>query len=154
MKTIFYIKEGRKYTPISEYDNNFLSSIGYGDHLVSVHKNGSCRQTINPAFAPMIAAGRYGKDAVTDSIRSALALRPTSTPITEGQRNAWKKLSEEFGNDVYNLTWPAAQDAADAAVAAMQVEAEKLLSVPSVRKAYEHFMLLCELTKDQYESNS
>lgn len=153
MKKIFYIKEGRKYVPISEYDNDFLDSIGYGDHLLSVYKNGSCRQKVTPAFAPMIAAGRFSKDAVTNSIRSSLALRPTSTPITEGQRTAWKKLSEEFGNDIYNLTWPAAQDAADAAVAAMQLEADKLLAVPSVRKAYEHFMLLCELTKDQNELN-
>ena len=35
------------------------------------------------------------------------------------------------------------------AVKAMSVEAEKLLSVPSVRKAYEHFLLVAKLTKDK-----
>jgi len=33
----------------------------------------------------------------------------------------------------------------------MSIEAEKLLSNPSVRKAYERFLLICELTKDHNE---
>jgi len=153
MKKIFYEKVGRKYLPVSEYDNDFSSSLGYGDHLLSIYENGSSRQKVEPAFAPMIAAGRYGKDAVITSIRGSLSMRPSSTPLTQGQRDAWHKLAMEFGDEIYQLTWPAAQDAADAAVVAMQEEADKMLSVPAVKKAYEHFMLVYQLTKENNDTN-
>ena len=83
--------------------------------------------------------------------RKASDLRPSSKIITEGQRKAWEKLSEEFGQDAHMLTWPSARDTADAAVKAMIVEAEKLMSNPSVQKAYERFIMICELTKEHNE---
>lgn len=148
MKEIFYKKVGRKYEAVSEYDEAFSHSIPYGDFLVSVYKDGSTRRPITPAFAPMIAAGRYGKDHITKAIRDASDMRPQNSPITEGQHRAWKKLATEFGDERHCLTWPAAQDAADEAVKAMQVEADKYLTNPAVRKAYEHFMTVYQLTKE------
>lgn len=147
-KKIYYEKVGRKYVPISEYDHDFSASLGYGDHLLSVYKNGSSRQPVVPAFAPMIAAGRYSKDAVTKSIQDSLAMRPTRAPLTKGQLTAWRKLAKEFGDEIYPLTWPAAQDAADAAVQAMQEEADKLLEHPMVKDAYDEFMATCKLVAD------
>ena len=149
MKEIFYKKVGRKYEAVSEYDATFSHSIPYGDFLVSVYKDGSSRRPITPAFAPMIAAGRYGKDHIINAIRSATDMRPKDTPITIGQLKAWKKLAKEFGEERHCLTWPAASDAADAAVQAMQAEADKYLTNPAVRKAYDHFMLMVELTKEE-----
>jgi hypothetical protein len=147
-KKIYYEKVGRKYVPISEYDHDFSASLGYGDHLLSVYKNGSSRQPVVPAFAPMIAAGHYSKDAVTKSIQDSLAMRPTRAPLTKGQLTAWRKLAKEFGDEIYPLTWPAVQDAADAAVQAMQEEADKLLEHPMVRDAYDEFMATCKLVAD------
>jgi hypothetical protein len=46
------------------------------------------------------------------------------------------------------LEWPSAREACEEAVKAMSVEAEKLLENPSVRKAYERFLLVAELTKE------
>jgi len=152
MKKIFFEKVNGKYVPISEYDNEFLKSLGYGDHLLSVYKNGSSRQPVEPAFAPMIAAGRHSKDAVTKSIQESLSMRPSRAPLTKGQHTAWRNLSKEFGDEIYPLTWPAAQDAADAAVLAMQEEADKLLTVPAVKNAYDHFMMMCALTKETQEN--
>jgi hypothetical protein len=152
MKKIFFEKVNGKYVPISEYDNDFSASLGYGDHLLSVYKNGSSRQPVVPAFAPMIAAGRHSKDAVTKSIQESLSMRPTRAPLTKGQLTAWRKLTKEFGDEIYPLTWPAAQDAADAAVLAMQEEADKLLTVPAVKNAYDHFMMMCALTKETQEN--
>jgi hypothetical protein len=34
----------------------------------------------------------------------------------------------------------------------MMVEAEKLMTNPTVKKAYEHFQLVCELTREHNES--
>lgn len=148
-KTIFYKKVGRRYVPVSEYDNEYLDSFPKGDHLVSVYPGGSSRRfNIDPAYAPMIAAGRVAEDAISKALMRASDLRPQKAPITEGQRKAWDNLVKEFGEDARCLEWPSAREACEEAVKAMSVEAEKLLSNPSVRKAYERFLLVCELTKD------
>ena len=40
MKKIFYEKQGRKYVPVSEYDNDFLDSFTQGTHLVMSYPGG------------------------------------------------------------------------------------------------------------------
>lgn len=152
MTEVFYKKVGRKYVPVAEYNSSLLDSIPYGHFLLSVFENGSSRSRVMPAFAPMIAAGLYSKDTITRAIREASELRPRNIPVTPGQAAAWKKLQEEFGEDRHCLTWPAAQDTADDVVKAMQVQADKYLTDPMVRKAYDHFLLIVELTKDKYDT--
>jgi hypothetical protein len=154
MKKIYYEKVGRRYIPVAEYDNEYMDSFPKGNHLVMCYPGGASRRfNIDPNYAAMIAAGRVAEDAVCKAISKASELRPRVTPITEGQRTAWRKLAEELGDELATLNGLCVRDCAEAGVKAMQEEAEKLLSVPSVRKAYEHFMFLCELTKDHNESN-
>lgn len=148
MKEVFYKKVGRKYVAISEYDDSFYRSIPYGDFLLSVYKNGSSRQRVTPAFAPIVAATSYSRDVIAKAIMDASDMRPKNSPITLGQQKAWKKLEKEFGDDKHCLVWPAAQDAAFEAGKAMQAEADKYLTNPAVRKAYDHFLLVVELTKE------
>jgi hypothetical protein len=97
----------------------------------------------------MIAAGRVAEDKISEVIRKATDLRPRNKPITKKQKEAWDNLVKEFGEDAHMLEWPSAREACEVAVKAMQDEAEKLLSNPSVKKAYEHFLLVCELTKEE-----
>ena len=151
-KKIYYEKKGNRYVPVAEYDSELIDSFTKGTHLVMTYPGGQSRRyNIDPAYAPMIAAGRVAEDAICDALRKASDLRPSSKIITEGQRLAWIKLSEEFGQDAHMLTWPSARDTADAAVKAMIAEAEKLMSNPSVQKAYERFIMICELTKEHNE---
>jgi len=148
-KVIFYRKQGRRYIPVHEYDQTLMDSFPKGTHLVDCYPGGqSTRYNIRPAYAPMIAAGRVAADKISEAIVRASDLRPRNTPITEGQRRAWNKLSKEFGSEIHALAWPSAREAAEEAVKAMQVEADKLLTNPAVKKAYDHFILLCELTKN------
>ena len=144
-KIIFYKKVGRRYKPVYEYDQKFLDSFSKGTHLVQVYPGGqSTRYNINPAYAPMIAAGRVAEDRISAVIMKATDLRRNykmSKELTPGQLKAWNKLIEEFGEDARALEWPSAREACEEAVKAMAEEAEKLLTVPSVRKAYEHFLL-------------
>jgi hypothetical protein len=150
MKQVYYKKVGRKYVPVAEYDNELLDSFPKGDHLVSVYPGGSSRRfNVNPAYAPMIAAGRVAEDEIAKAISKASELRPRQTPITEGQQKAWRKLAKEFGNELATLQIDSARDIAEAGVKAMQLQADKMMSNESVRKAYEHFMLMCELTKEK-----
>jgi hypothetical protein len=149
MKKIYYEKVGRRYKPVSEYDSDFLDSFTKGTHLVMSYPGGkSIRYNIDPNYAAMIAAGRVAEDAVSDAIRKALDLRPQKQPITEHQQKLWRELAESFKQDDYPLIRPAARDAAEAAIKAMTQEAEKLMANPAVKKAFDHFLLVAELTKE------
>jgi hypothetical protein len=54
-----------------------VDSFPKGNHLVMSYPVGSSRRfRIDPALAPMIAAGRYAEEAITARIREATELRP------------------------------------------------------------------------------
>ena len=59
-----------------------------------------------------------------------------------------RKLAKEFGDELCTLNGLSVHDCAEAGVKAMQLEADKLLSNPTVRQAYERFLFLAELTKE------
>jgi hypothetical protein len=146
--TIFYKKEGRRYVPAYEYDQTLIDALPKGDHLLSVYPGGASRRyNIDPAYAPMIAAGRVAEDAICKSIQKASELRPRKKTLTLGQKAAWEKLAEEFGDDLCTLEGLSIRDCAEAGVNAMQAEADKLLKHPSVQMAYDHFMLVCKLAQ-------
>ena len=156
-KTIFYKKVGRRYVPVYEYDQTLMDAFPKGNHIVMCYPGGqSTRYNVNPAYAPMIAAGRVAEDAISAALVKASDLRAASkeTKLTEEQLRCWKALNKAFGNERHALQWPSAREACEEAVKAMQIEAEKLLAVPAVRKAYEHFLFVAELTKDNKDESS
>lgn len=149
MKKIYYEKVGRKYVPISEYDSDFTDSFSKGTHIVMCYPGGQSRRyNIDLNYATLIAAGRVAEDAMCQAMHKASEMRPKQTPITEGQRKAWKKLAKEFGDELATLNCASSHDIAEAGLKALQDEADKLLTNPAVKKAYEHFLLVAELTKD------
>ena len=153
-ETIFYVKKGRRYIPHSSYSSEFCDSFPKGTHLVQSYPGGSSRRfNIDPAYAPMIAAGRVAEDAICKAISKASELRPKNTPITPGQKKAWEKLAKEFGDELCTLYGLSAHDCAEAGVKAMIEEAEKILLNPTVRKAYEKFLFVVELTKEHNEQS-
>ena len=148
MKKIYYEKIGRKYVPVAEYDSDLIDSFGKGSHLVICHPGGQSRRyNIDPAYAPMIAAARVAEDAMMQAMHKASELKPTQTPITEGQQKAWKKLAKEFGDELATLSGASSYDIAQAGLKALEGEAAKILTNPAVKKAYDHFLLVAELTK-------
>lgn len=153
MKRVYYEKKGRHYVPVAEYDSEFLDSFTQGNHLVMVYPGGTSRRhNITPDYAAMIAAGRVAEDAISRTIMRETEIRRNSrTPkkLTKSQREAWNKLIEEFGEDARQLEWPSAREAAEAAVTAMIAEAQDLLKNESVRLAWEQFMMVAALCKDQ-----
>ena len=147
-EVIFYIKKGRRYIPHSTYSSEFCDSFPKGTHLVQSYPGGSMRRfNIDPAYAPMIAAGRVAEDAISEAIMKANELRPQTNPITPAAQRAWMKLKKELGDEAM-LTRGSAREAAEMAVKAMADEADKLLANPTVRKAYEKFLFVAELTKE------
>ena len=114
----------------------------------------SRRFNIDPAMARMIAAGRVAEDAMCTAMMKASELKPQQTPLTEGQRKAWRKLAKEFGNELCTLQGSSTRDIVEAGVKAMQAEALELMQHPAVRDAYEQFQLVCKLTKEQQNVNN
>ena len=155
MKKVYYEKVGRRYKPVAEYDNDLLDSFHKGNHLVMVYPGGTSRRfNIDPAMAPMIAAGRVAEDAMCKAMMDASELRPQRTPLTEGQRKAWRKLAREFGTELCTLQGSSTRDIVEAGVKAMQVEADLLMQHPAVRDAYEQFQLVCKLVKEKDNGNN
>lgn len=151
MKKLYYIKEGRKYVPVAEYDSDLIDAFHKGTHLVQVYPGGSSRRyNVDPAYAPMIAAGRVCEDAISRVImdKSALRVPEKHQPLTEEQKAAWEHLASTFGEERFALEWCSYREAAEAGVKAMMDEANILLSNPAVKKAWDNLMLVCELTKE------
>ena len=149
MKKVYYEKVGRRYKPVSEYDSDLQYALPKGTHIIMVYPGGqSTRYSIDPALAPMIAAGRFAEDIIADKIVEASSMRPSKVPVTKEQRQAWQEVQRVFGDELYTLYIPSARDITQAGVVAMQQEADRLLKNTAVRSAYEQFMLVCELSKE------
>jgi hypothetical protein len=152
MKKIFYEKVGRRYKPVYEYDQTLMDAFPKGTHIVICYPGGqSTRYNVNPNYASMIAAGRLAEDAISKKLMEASEIRmqrkDRDKQLTPSQRAAWDNLVKEFGTSASQLEWASVREIAEAGVDAMQAEADKLMQNEGVRKAYEHFQLMCELSK-------
>jgi hypothetical protein len=150
VKKVYYEKVGRKYVPVAEYDSDLTDSFGKGSHLVICYPGGQSRRyNIDPDYAALIAAGRVAEDAMIQAMHKASELKPAKTPITEGQRRAWKKLAREFGTELCTLNGASSYDITQAGLKALEDEATKLLTNAAVKAAYDQFLFVCALTKQQ-----
>jgi hypothetical protein len=149
-KTVFYKKVGRKYVPVSEYDSELNDSFTKGNHLVMCYPGGqSTRYNIDPALAPMIAAGRYAQQSMLDSMRDISEARPKTKPITDEQRQAWRVMKKAFGDEFFAYSYPSNVEIAQAGINAMMEEANKLMTHPAVKDQYEKFLMTCELVREE-----
>jgi hypothetical protein len=154
MKKIFYEKVGGRYKPVYEYDQTLMDAFPKGTHIVMCYPGGqSTRYNIDPNYAAMIAAGRLAEDEISKKLMEASEIRmqrkDRDRELTPSQRAAWDNLVREFGDSAKQLEWASVREIAEAGVTAMQAEADRLMQNEGVRKAYEHFQLMCELTKEQ-----
>lgn len=156
MKKTYYEKKGRRYVPVAEYDSDYLDSFPKGSHLVMVYPGGQSRRfNIDPNHAALIAAGRVAEDAISRALVRAGELRlqrqDRERKLSEEERAAWDNLVRVFGDSARQLEWPSAREVAEEGVKALIAESEKLMTNESVRKAYEHFILMCKLSQDQHD---
>lgn len=149
-KTVFYKKVGRRYVPVSEYDQELNDAFTKGNHLVMCYPGGqSCRYNIEPALAPMIAAGRYAEQSMLDTMRDISAAHPKRKALTDKQRQAWKVMKEAFGDEMFAYSYPSNMEIAQAGIKALISEADKLLTHPAVKDQYEKFLMTCELVREE-----
>ena len=150
MKKTYYEKRGRRYVPVAEYDNDWMDSFPEGNHLI-VCRPGSVsrRYRIEPDLAPMIVAGLYAEDAMSRAIYNAMELRPQPVIMTPRQLKLMEELTRSMNQQDAQWTRPCAQDAARAGVQALQQEAQRRMSHPAVREAYEQFLTVARLCEKQ-----
>ena len=140
---------------MAEYNNDWMDSFPEGTHLIICYPGGvSRRYRIDPNYAAMIAAGRVAEDAICAAMSKADEVQPPRRAMTEAERDAWNNLIVVWGDEARSLRRPAIRDVAEAGVNAMIVEADKLMKHEAVRKSYEHFLLVCKLTKEKENVNS
>ena len=150
VKKIYYEKVGGKYVPVAEYDSDLTDSFDKGSHLVICYPGGQSRRyNIDPDYAALIAAGRVAEDAMIQAMQKASEMKPKQTPITLGQQRAWKKLAREFGTELCTLNGASSWEIAQAGLKALEDEAAKLLTNEAVKAAYDQFLFVCALTKQQ-----
>lgn len=145
----YYIKVGKKYQPVSYYDSNMTDAMPEGAHLVIV-KPGSVSKLFNidPAFVTMVAAGRYAEAEMSEAIHMASEAMPDKGPVTQEQKDAWDNCKKVFNNDHFSITSPSAHYVAQAGINALQKEIDNMmLTNPTVRLAYEEFLLIWRLAK-------
>lgn len=153
MKKIYYEKIGRKYVPASEYDSDLLDSFAQGNHLIMCHPGGQSRKfNVDPAYAPMIAAGRVAEESLVRALAKAAEMHRAEhegTELTNEQHAAWENFVAVMGERGRYVHYRSTYDIAQAGIQAMQEEANKLLQNTTVRKAYERFLIVAELSKEK-----
>jgi len=152
MNKTFYEKVGRRYVPVLEYDEYVMDGLPYGDHLISVYPGGqSTRRIVDANHVALIAASRVAEDAMAKELIKASELRldnRSERQLTAEEKAAWDNLIAVFGEGARYLAWPSARDVATVGIESLQKEAEKLMQHESVKQAYEHFLLVCQLCKE------
>lgn len=150
MKKTFYEKINKRYVPVKEYDDELVSALPKGNHLVMCYPGGrSTRYNIDPDYAALIAASRVAVDVMAQAMVKASEMRPKKTPLTPEQKQAWDNLKKAFGDDMYTLQIDSAHDVAQAGLDALQRAARELYSTnPSVQATLDHLNLLNKLTKE------
>lgn len=150
VKKIYYEKVGRKYVPVAEYDSEYLDAFPKGSTLVICHPGGQSRRfNIDPDYAALIAAARVAEEAMIQAMGKASELKPQKTPITFAQQRAWKGLARAFGTELCTLNGASSYDIVQAGLKALEQEAATLLTNEAVKAAYDQFLFVCALTKQQ-----
>lgn len=149
MKKTFYVKQGRRYVPVQEYDSDIMDAMPYGTHLTVVRQNGQSRRyDVDPAVAPFAAAAVALEQELTQVIQNACAAQPERKPLTEEQRAAWEHFRNTMGDELGMIRYPSMADVARDILNVIQEEVEKQMTNPTVKYLYEQFVTTLKLSKE------
>ena len=150
-RKIYYVKQGRKYVPVQEYDSDIMDAMPYGTHLVQVREGGmSRRYNVNADTAPFAAAALALEEKLTQIVSEAMDARPTKRPpLTVEQMNAWTQFRDAMGDQMGMLEYPSLREVAERFLKTLQATAEEQMNNPAVRKAYEQYLMLATLAKEE-----
>ena len=116
MKETYYIKVGKRYKPVREYDSQLMDSFPEGCHLVvSFPGNTSYRYNIKPDTAALEAAFSVAVEngKLADKVRDVCEARPRM-PWTQRDQKAFERFKKDTGREFYYLEYPSIQDIIEA----------------------------------------
>jgi hypothetical protein len=149
---VFYKKIGRRYVPVTYYNSKVMDGVPIGTHLIIKTKNSESRRySVEPALAPMIAAGSYAMDTMTNAVYTRSEMRH-SRALNKEELAAFEVFKKQLGPEVsHYVQYPSAQEIAEAGIKALSQETEKLLTHPAVRAAYDQFLFVAKLAYENHE---
>lgn len=153
--TVYYEKIDNQYYPVSYYSSDLSSSFREGSYLVTVHPyskefdNIEFRK-IEPALLPIFAAFKYAEHSIASKLGAALQdyKLPKKKELTAEQVQLWKTLAQSLGKQDLHIYSSSAHDAVRAGYEVIEQEVNKMMQNKAVKAAYENFMMVWKLTKD------
>lgn len=116
--TTLYVKRGRRYYPAAERDE--YESFPKGAHLVICEPGSSLtRFNVEPDRAGLLAAAEPARERIRLAVVEALAMRPTTRPVTSEQRGAWDAFVAAMGDNRFIVEYPSVNEVADRAIEAI-----------------------------------
>jgi hypothetical protein len=117
MREVLYVKRGRRYKAVSEYDSLAMDAMPEGSHLVVVTPG--CKSTrfrVDPAQAPLLAAFYAHRETLLKVLMDASKSKlDTNRHPSAKERKAWKAWAEVMGEDATMcMTGPSAMDILEA----------------------------------------
>jgi hypothetical protein len=111
MSETIYVKKGRRYKPIYEYDSLVCDSFPEGSHLVV--STPGCRITryrVEPDAAPILAAIAMGRDAMIEAIQKASEVSSRDALLSPRELKAFEEWKKATGQETLMLNRPSAVD--------------------------------------------
>ena len=99
MRETIYVKRGKRYKPIYEYDAAVCDSFPEGSHLVVSEPGSQIRRfRVDPDKAPVMAAIMEHRDKIIKVITEQMRMKPART-VDERHKRAWAAYCEVAGDD-------------------------------------------------------
>jgi len=110
-----YVKRGRRYHPVGEYDNEAVDMLPYGSHLVAVFPGKRIvTYQVNPDHAGLLTAIQQHEKTLVNAIKAASSLRIENRSGNPKERRAIKAYQDIMGPEgMLVITRPAALNVLD-----------------------------------------
>jgi hypothetical protein len=142
----YYVKRGRKYQPVSQYESGLLESLSSGTYLVNV-KLGcrSVRHTVDSKLdLALLATAHSLRDHLSTKLMTAQEAQP-SRPLSPRAQELWRQLQEESGDQRFMIQYPSAAQVVDEFMLELTEQTQKKLAVAAVRESWQEFCTLVDL---------
>lgn len=148
--TTFYKKEADgTYTPIQEYDPNFMDSLPFGIHMVVAEQGSQTRiYNLNPDHITLWASAYLLRNKLENVVESIYQPGVIPECTTVEQQQAYDALIKAFGKESFELKYPSNREVSDK-LADLMVELvdDTIKGNPTLQKSWENFRMAAELCK-------
>ena len=113
--TTYYKKEeDGTYTPIQEYDPNFMDSLPFGIHMVDCKQGSQIRiYHLNPDHITLWASAYLLRNKLESVVEDIYQPGIIPEPYTPEQEKAYAALKKTFDKDTFELKFPSNREVAD-----------------------------------------